>query len=108
MFTIQDIKKGQTASQIYKHFKYIYYQKDAPAKVNLVLFKLVLILSGDVCINPGPCCRVRVEDNDCNKNTSFPCLACQRNVDWSGDAVQCDGCDYRIHRACVNIRPEGV
>ena len=91
------------ASLIYKHFKHSYYQKDTPAKLNFVFFNLALILSGDVCINPGPCSGVGVEERNCSRNTSFPCLVCQRFVDWCDDAVQCDACDYWIHRACVNI-----
>ena len=50
-------------------------------------FTLVLLLSGDVHLNPGP-------------SAAFPCRVCQKEVLDSDPAVQCDQCDMWVHVTC--------
>ena len=54
---------------------------------------LVLALSGDIAVNPGP-----------PKKPMFPCGTCQLAVSWRhSGAVQCDVCDVWHHQTCASI-----
>ena len=49
----------------------------------------LLILSGDLELNPGP------------GNCKYPCGVCSRPVKKNQKAVQCDSCDTWIHKKCM-------
>jgi len=51
---------------------------------------LVLILSGDIELNPGP-------------TVKFPCGSCKKSVKWTQKAVCCDSCNIWFHVDCQNI-----
>ena len=53
------------------------------------IFRLLLILSGDISTNPGP--------------TKDPCTACSCNVNKNHKALQCDSCQFWSHIRCVGI-----
>ena len=56
------------------------------------VYKLsILILSGDIALNPGP--------------VKFPCILCKRAVAKNHRAVQCDECDNWVHIKCAGITP---
>ena len=48
---------------------------------------LLLLLSGDIEVNPGP-------------NYKFPCSRCEKPVKANQDGLQCNGCDCWFHRQC--------
>ena len=54
-------------------------------KFNLTL---ILMLSGDVSMNPGP--------------VRHPCVGCARPVKCKQQALMCDFCDNWVHRKCTN------
>jgi hypothetical protein len=33
----------------------------------------------------------------------FPCAICREEVTWEDDAIQCDGCEYWLHRNCIGM-----
>ncbi len=53
---------------------------------------LVLLLSGDIELNPGP-----------PAETIYPCGLCELKVSWSQHAVCCDNCDLWFHKTCIEI-----
>ena len=58
---------------------------------NLFLLKLfLLLLSGDVHLNPGP-------------TTCYPCSMCSRLVRWNQKALQCDSCHLWVHCQCYGV-----
>ena len=52
-------------------------------------FFLVLLLSYDVELNPGP--------------VRFPCSVCYKPVCVNQQALQCDLCNYWCHRVCCGV-----
>ena len=52
---------------------------------------LLLVLGGDIEINPGP--------------TKYPCKICNKPVAKSHRALQCDECDKWVHIKCGNVTP---
>ena len=56
------------------------------------LVTLILILSNDIELNPGP------------RNASiFPCGYCEHPVNWSDQGVCCDECGIWHHKSCGDI-----
>ena len=51
------------------------------------LLLLILLLSGDIHLNPGP-------------SATFPCRTCRREVLASDPAIQCDQCDMWVQVTC--------
>ena len=58
---------------------------------NFITF-LVLLLSGDIQLNPGP----KYED-------IYPCGFCAKPVDWSTPGICCGNCEIWFHCPCVDI-----
>ena len=56
------------------------------------LVMLLLLLSGDISLNPGPL-----------SDGLFPCGVCQLAVSWSHKAVACDNCDVWVHKSCASM-----
>ena len=54
---------------------------------------LLLILSGQIELNPGPTA----------DSTTYPCGICQENVNWGQRAICCDKCDLWHHASCMNM-----
>ena len=50
-------------------------------------FHLLLLLSGDIEVHPGP-------------NFSFLCSVCHQEIADSGMALCCDACDRQVHVTC--------
>ncbi|KAL3876600.1 hypothetical protein ACJMK2_034425 [Sinanodonta woodiana] len=57
---------------------------------NLVL--LIIILSGDVELNPGP-----------TNKSIFPCGLCEIPVTWNCQGVCCDACNIWHHKSCIEL-----
>ena len=53
---------------------------------------LVLILCGDIELNPGP-----------KQNSVYPCGFCEQKVDFGMKAICCDTCDIWFHKTCVSM-----
>ena len=49
---------------------------------------IMLALSGDIALNPGP---------------TFTCGVCQLVVSWSHKAVACDNCSVWVHKSCASL-----
>ena len=66
---------------------------------HLCLSSLILLLAGDVQINPGPK----------GKAVSiYPCGYCEKPVNWSHLAVCCDNCSIWYHKSCENLDTEDM
>ena len=61
-------------------------------KSRFIIIYLMLLLSGNVELNPGP-----------GLASIFPCGFCQLNVGWECSGVACDGCEVWFHRSCADI-----
>ena len=53
-----------------------------------LLILLLLLMSGNVHLNPGPI---------------FPCSVCAENVTWRGKSVQCCTCSKWVHLRCSQL-----
>ena len=56
---------------------------------------ILLMLAGDVEINPGPAAA-----------SVYPCGVCELGVNWSRAAVCCDACRVWFHKTCVSMDTE--
>ena len=61
------------------------------AKQKHILVIVLLVLAGDVEVNPGP------------RQPIYPCGICARVVKNSDKAVCCDGCNNWIHNKCSGL-----
>lgn len=55
---------------------------------------ILLLLGGDIELNPGP--RQR-------QSQIFPCGYCERQVNWSDRALLCDHCNIWYHGSCTDL-----
>ena len=58
---------------------------------NLSHLLLILLLSGQIEMNPGP------------KTSAYPCGVCQNEVDNNAQALLCDQCNFWCHTHCVGL-----
>ena len=65
------------------------------APLNQVVTSWILVLSGDVELNPGP-----------SRNWKYPCTACAKPVKKNQQGIQCDGCDLWTHATCGRVNQE--
>ena len=75
-----------------------YVHPSAKQKMNLAYSRtfsglLLMILAGDIELNPGPAYR-------------FPCVKCNKPVRSNQKGLQCDSCDRWCHAACEQISEE--
>jgi hypothetical protein len=63
-------------------------------KANTTLALLVIILSNDIQVNPGPNASI------------YPCGLCDVPVTWNCEGVGCDGCSIWCHKSCVELCSE--
>ena len=64
------------------------------SRINRKFLLLILLLSGDVNINPGP------------KQVKYPCQICKRAVKWNDRAIAFDNCDGWYHVHCMLMSNE--
>ena len=57
------------------------------------LSKLLVLLAGDVELNPGP------------RKPKYPCIVCGKACTWNTPAVCCDDCDGWYHTDCMGMHP---
>ena len=69
------------------HPPYIY--SPIPSHLPRVFILLMLILWGEVEINPGP-----------GAKSTFPCGYCELAVNWSQKGICCDDCSLWVHKMC--------
>ena len=64
----------------------------SPHNLNKSLYTVVLLLAGDIHLNPGP------------RNASvYPCGLCDCAVTWQCRGVACDGCSVWYHGSCIEL-----
>ena len=57
-----------------------------------LLLSTLLLMSGDIQLNPGP-----------KQHTIYPCGYCQERVGWETMAICCDACDVWYHKTCLSM-----
>ena len=72
---------------------------DLPSRSSTLIKLLLLLIGGDIEINPGPIQWPAKSDFA----GVFPCGTCELRVDWSDIAVECDGCNVWHHKSCVSM-----
>lgn len=74
-----------------KPTRHKYYQNKHITNVNYttVICIILLLLSGDVSLNPGP--------------VKFPCGTCEKGVRRNQRAIQCDDCNLWFHLKCIDL-----
>ena len=55
---------------------------------------LLLILAGDININPGP------------RPVKYLCGVCSKAVKWGQQAIECEECTIWYHKDCMNMKNE--
>ena len=61
-------------------------------KENRSLVILLLLLAGDIQMNPGP-----------GNRSVFPCGTCDIPVTWSQEGVCCNNCSVWYHKSCEDL-----
>ena len=56
------------------------------------LYTIILLLSGDVELNPGP-----------TTKSVYPCGICETEVTWQCKGICCDNCNIWFHHSCANL-----
>ena len=56
------------------------------------LYAIILLLSGDVELNPGP-----------STKSVYPCGICETEVTWQCKGICCDNCNIWFHHSCANL-----
>ena len=59
---------------------------------------LLLILSGNVELNPGP-----VKSNKTTRRTRYPCGICSKQCTAKQASVACDACHKWFHQKCLHM-----
>ena len=60
---------------------------------NLKQLSILLILGGQVELNPGP-------------NIKYPCQVCNKPVRWNQKGIACDNCDLWYYQACISMNTD--
>lgn len=78
---------------IIKHWKY---------KNNLLLYLSIVLLtiSNDIKVNPGPTGNCSRLDNN---STIYPCGTCDNPVTWDDKGIVCDTCNQWYHAHCQSM-----
>ena len=61
---------------------------------NSTYLSLILILSGDIQLNPGP------------RTPKYPCGLCHKACKWTTPCVRCDTCKVYYHQDCMHMPSE--
>ena len=64
-------------------------------KTGWYLFTLLILISGDIQMQPGP--------STAAVNPTYPCGLCEKNVRSNQAALCCDICDTWNHRKCLDM-----
>ena len=64
---------------------------DVCVNSNTLLIVTLLLLAGDVEVNPGP------------GGSSLPCGLCEIDANWSNGGIACEHCDVWYHRDCAHL-----
>ena len=65
---------------------------DSNTNVNNTLFSTILLLSGDIKLNPGP-----------RTTSTYPCGYCEDPVTWDCRGIACDNCSIWYHGSCMEL-----
>ena len=75
--------------------KFSIFDQKFPSKAsnisNFKYFSILLLLSGNIELNPGP------------RTPKFPCGVCRKACTWKQQAVACDECDTWYHKQCLTM-----
>ena len=69
-------------------------------KSRFIHLLLVLLLSGQVELNPGPI----TPNQSSTLSTNYPCGICQKKVNDSHHALLCDKCELWFHTDCLVLK----
>ena len=82
----------------FRPFKYM-----SKASENSILWTFLLLLSGDIEINPG------MDHTDLLfMETKWLCGICDFPVTWSQEQVACDSCELWHHTSCISLCSEDI
>ena len=90
---INDTVLTAICNKTLKTCKYRWEPAASPNKQKTLL-TLVLLLAGDIELNPGPAKR---------NAAVWPCGICQYPVTWEHHGVACDGCSLWHHKSCLSM-----
>ena len=88
-----DVKKRRKCRKHHNKQRSISFYESRRGKPLKIFFLLILLLSGDIEINPGP-------------SFKYPCGRCERPVKSNQKGIQCDLCDKWYHVNCEHISSE--
>ena len=89
-FTLESVLTGENLREVeIRHLLSLYALSKTKHTSHRSFFQFLIILSGDVSLNPGP--------------VRHPCSSCLKPVAKNHRAIQCDNCDLWAHIKCENI-----
>ena len=92
-FTLESVLTGENLREVeIRHLLSLYALSKTKHTSHRSFFQFLIILSGDVSLNPGP--------------VRHPCSSCLKPVAKNHRAILCDNCDLWAHIKCENISTE--
>ena len=89
-FTLESVLTGENLREVeIRHLLSLYALSKTKHTSHRYFFQFLIILSGDVSLNPGP--------------VRHPCSSCLKPVAKNHRAILCDNCDLWAHIKCENI-----
>ena len=89
-FTLESVPTGENLREVeIRHLLSLYALSKTKHTSHRSFFQFLIILSGDVSLNPGP--------------VRHPCSSCLKSVAKNHRAILCDNCDLWAHIKCENI-----
>ena len=89
-FTLESVLTGENLREVeIRHLLSLYALSKTKHTSHRSFFQFLIILSGDVSLNPGP--------------VRHPCSSCLKPVAKNHRAILCDNCDLWAHIKCENI-----
>ena len=89
-FTLESVLTGENLREVeVRHLLSLYALSKTKHTSHRSFFQFLIILSGDVSLNPGP--------------VRHPCSSCLKPVAKNHRAILCDNCDLWAHIKCENI-----
>ena len=90
---VSSLEAYMTGLYTLRNFHFRPFEYVSKASKNSTLWTFLLLLSGDIEINPGP-------------ETKWPCRICEYPVTWSQEGVACDSCELWHHKSCISLCSE--
>ena len=90
----EELTNSRSGTVTYSSLKFQPVKPKINPQRNSSFTMILLLLSGDTEINPGP------------RPVKYPCQICHKPAKWSQECLQCDSCEGWYHISCMEMPTE--